>query len=149
MTLLDLDDLPTMVRRRSLSFHRQLVLRPLADATSGPPARRTPPQDLRPAGRPPPRFARTTRMSPGGKLDPAGLRDRIAGDLVTAQDPGWDAARRAWNLVADQHPELVVFAEAPDDIVATVRFARARGLRVAPQSTGHGATTLADLGGTG
>ena len=87
-------------------------------------------------------------MSPGGKLDTAGLRDQIAGDVVTAADPGWDAARQAWNLVADQHPGLVVFAESPDDIVATVRFARDRGLRVAPQSTGHGATTLGDLDGT-
>jgi hypothetical protein len=80
-------------------------------------------------------------------LDITDLRARLAGDVVTAQDPAWDAARQAWNLVAEQHPELVVFAESPDDVIATVRFARDQGLRVAPQSTGHGATTLADLGG--
>jgi hypothetical protein len=79
-------------------------------------------------------------------LDP--LRAAIAGDVVTASDPGWDAARQAWNLVADQHPALVVLAAAPEDVTATVRFAAANGLRVAPQSTGHGAPGLGELTGT-
>jgi FAD binding domain len=79
-------------------------------------------------------------------LDP--LRAAIAGDVVTPSDPGWDAARQAWNLVADQHPALVVLAATPEDITATVRFAAANDLRVAPQSTGHGAPSLGELAGT-
>lgn len=67
---------------------------------------------------------------------------------MTAADAGWDDARRAWNLAADQHPALVVVADGVPDISTTVRFAVANGLRVAPQSTGHGATSLADLTGT-
>ena len=86
-------------------------------------------------------------MSSGGTNDNDRLGEQIAGEVVTPGDPGWDAARQAWNLVADQHPELVVFAESPEDVVATIRFARDRGLRLAPQSTGHGATTLTGLGG--
>jgi FAD binding domain len=85
-------------------------------------------------------------VSLGGKIDAAALGQQVAGDVVTPDDPGWDAARQAWNLVADQHPAVVVFAESSQDIAATVRAARNAGLRVAPQSTGHGAATLGDLG---
>jgi hypothetical protein len=81
-------------------------------------------------------------------VDVEPLRAAIAGEVVEPTDSGWDAARQAWNLVADQRPALVVLAAAPEDITATVRFATANGLRVAAQSTGHGATSLADLPGT-
>jgi FAD binding domain len=81
-------------------------------------------------------------------VDLARLRDAIAGDVVVRGDSRWDAARQAWNLAADQHPASVVLAAGVPDIVATVRFARANGIRVAPQSTGHGATSLSDLTGT-
>ena len=37
-------------------------------------------------------------------LDADGLRDLIAGDVYTPQDAGWDEARQAWNLAADQRP---------------------------------------------
>lgn len=79
-------------------------------------------------------------------IDP--LRNAIAGDVLTPSDSGWDAARQAWNLIADQHPALIVRAKEPHDIAATVRFARASGLRVAPQNTGHGAPGLGNLAGT-
>jgi hypothetical protein len=77
-------------------------------------------------------------------VDP--LRSAIAGEIVVPGDQGWDAARQAWNLVADQHPAIVVLAGSPEDVVATIRFARENGLHVAPQSTGHGAVSLGDLG---
>jgi FAD binding domain len=79
-------------------------------------------------------------------LDVAPLRDRIAGDVVTAGDSGWDAARAAFNLAADQHPAAVVLAENAQDVAATVDFARGRELRVAPQGPGHGARALPPLG---
>lgn len=75
------------------------------------------------------------------------LQAAIAGEVITPADSGWDAARQAWNLSADQHPELVVLAESAGDVVATARFAADNGLRVAPQSTGHGATSMGGLGG--
>jgi hypothetical protein len=76
------------------------------------------------------------------------LRAGIAGEVLRASDPGWDEGRQAWNLVADQRPALVVVASSTEDVVATVRFARAHGLRVAPQGTGHGATAIATLDDT-
>src|SRR5688500_14724091 len=66
------------------------------------------------------------------------LRERVLGAVVTAADPRWDEARRAWNLALDQRPELVVQAEGAHDVAAAVRFAREQGLRVAMQGTGHG-----------
>jgi FAD binding domain len=76
------------------------------------------------------------------------LRAALAGDVVVDADPAWDEARQAWNLVADQRPALVVRASETQDIVATTRFARESGLRVAVQSTGHGAASLGDLAGS-
>jgi hypothetical protein len=76
------------------------------------------------------------------------LRERIEGDVVLPGDAGWDGARQAWNLVADQHPAAVVYAASAEDIVTTLRLAAEHGLRVAAQGTGHGATTLPDLDST-
>jgi hypothetical protein len=72
----------------------------------------------------------------------------IAGRIATPSDPDWDQARAAWNLVADQHPEAVVFAEGAGDVASAVRFAAENDLRVAGQGTGHGATPLGSLAGT-
>jgi FAD binding domain len=72
--------------------------------------------------------------------------ETIAGTVVAPSDPQWDAARQAWNLTADQQPAFVVRAGALEDVAATVRFAAAEGLRVAAQSTGHGAVGMGDLG---
>ena len=59
--------------------------------------------------------------------------------LVFPGDPGWDAARQAWNLAVDQRPAVVALPETVDDVVAAVDYARTLGLRIAVQGTGHGA----------
>ncbi len=63
-------------------------------------------------------------------------------DVVSESDSGWNRARRAWNLAADQRPPHVAFPETADDVVQLVKFAAGEGLRVAPQGTGHGAGAL-------
>lgn len=73
------------------------------------------------------------------------IDDRVGRLLTYPGDDGWDEARAAGNLVADQRPAAVAFPETPDDVVAIVDHARARGLRVAPQGTGHNATAFASL----
>jgi hypothetical protein len=75
------------------------------------------------------------------------LRAQLDGDVVEPTDPRWEAARQAWNLIADQHPAFVVDAGSAEDVPRTVRFAREHGLQVAPQATGHGAVSLGDLSG--
>jgi FAD/FMN-containing dehydrogenase len=63
--------------------------------------------------------------------------------ILTAGDSGWDAARRAFNLSADQRPAAVALPRSEREVLDAVRFAREAGLRVAPQSTGHNARPLA------
>ncbi len=75
----------------------------------------------------------------------AALGSALTGEVVLPADDGWDGARQAWNLLADQRPEAVVLAEGADDVAATVRFARDNGLRVAVQATGHAALGIASF----
>ena len=76
------------------------------------------------------------------------LRERLTGAIVLPSDGGWDTARQAWNLSVDQRPVAVVFPEASEDIAAVVEFVGARGLRLAPQGTGHSAAPMGPLEGT-
>jgi FAD/FMN-containing dehydrogenase len=76
------------------------------------------------------------------------LRARLAGDVFTPGDEGWDEARLAWNLAVDQRPAAVALPESAEDVVEIVRFARRQGYRVAPQGTGHNASPLGSLEGT-
>jgi len=73
------------------------------------------------------------------------LAQRITGRIALPADDDWDAVRMAWNLSIDQQPVLVALPESADDVSAVVDFARAAGLRVAPQGTGHNAAPLGDL----
>ncbi len=73
------------------------------------------------------------------------LRGAVRGAVALPGDDGWEAARRPFNLAADQRPAAVVHAADADDVAAAVGAARAAGLRVAPQGTGHGAGALGPL----
>ena len=77
----------------------------------------------------------------------ATLKAMVAGDVFVPADDGYDAARRPWNLFVDQRPAVVVFAESVVDVVRALRFARSQRMRVAPQSTGHGALPVESLEG--
>jgi FAD/FMN-containing dehydrogenase len=54
-------------------------------------------------------------------------------------DAGYEEEVAGFNAAIEHRPEVVVGARSTDDVVHAVRFARARRLRVAVQSTGHGA----------
>ena len=68
--------------------------------------------------------------------------------FVLPHDPHWDEARVAWNLAVDQRPAAVALPESAADVMAVVRWARSRGLRVAPQGTGHNAAAMGSLAHT-
>jgi FAD/FMN-containing dehydrogenase len=70
------------------------------------------------------------------------LRAGLWDAAYTPGDEGYDEARSAWNLTADQRPALVVMAEDAAHVVAAVRLARERGLGVGVMATGHGAASL-------
>jgi UDP-N-acetylenolpyruvoylglucosamine reductase len=68
--------------------------------------------------------------------------------ILTKTDPGWDEARQAWSLTVDQQPAAIALPASAQDVVATIRFARRNGLRVAAQGTGHNAKPLGLLSDT-
>jgi FAD/FMN-containing dehydrogenase len=68
--------------------------------------------------------------------------------VVLPHDPGWNEARVAWNLAVDQQPAAVALPESGEDVAAVIRWARSRGLRVAPQGTGHSAAAIGSLAHT-
>ena len=53
-------------------------------------------------------------------------------------DPGYQAAVTAWNLLGSHAPAVVAMAESADHVVQAVRKARAEGLGVGVMATGHG-----------
>ncbi|MEA2169947.1 MAG: hypothetical protein QOF76_3247 [Solirubrobacteraceae bacterium] len=65
--------------------------------------------------------------------------------LVCPDHEDYDAVRTAWNLAVDQRPALVALPQSDLDVVAAVRCARDRGLKVTAQGTGHGAPALGSL----
>src|SRR4051812_44090469 len=87
-----------------------------------------------------------TIIDPARDLDD--LRSLCGGAVALPSDDGYDSARQAFNLAVDQRPAAVVYPCNPQEVSAVVAFARARGLRVAPQATGHNAGPLGGLEGT-
>ncbi len=82
-------------------------------------------------------------------IDPArdleDLRSLCGGAVALPSDDGYDSARQAFNLAVDQRPAAVVYPCSAQEVAAVVAFARSRGLRVAPQATGHNAGPLGGL----
>jgi UDP-N-acetylenolpyruvoylglucosamine reductase len=68
--------------------------------------------------------------------------DRV---ILEPGDPGWDAARRAFDLAVDQRPALVALPADERELAAAVRHARDRDLRVVAQCGGRGAGRLGPL----
>jgi hypothetical protein len=84
-------------------------------------------------------------MVEGPALDVQALRSRMEGMVVAPGEEHWDDARQAWNLAVDQRPALVAIPENDEDVIAVVAHAREKGLRVAPQGTGHNAAAIGSL----
>jgi FAD/FMN-containing dehydrogenase len=61
---------------------------------------------------------------------------------IGSADERFDEARQAFNLALEQRPELVAYPADEREVAALIRQARERGLRVAPQRTGHNAAPI-------
>ena len=77
----------------------------------------------------------------------ASLTESLQGSVVFPDHPSWDAAREAYNLAVDQQPEAIAFPADARDVQEIVRYAAAKGFRVAPQRTGHNASPIESLDG--
>ena len=73
------------------------------------------------------------------------LRRRVKGDVIEPGAAGWDAATEAFNLTVRQEPVLTAVPVDEQDVIAIVEFARAQGMQVAAQRTGHNAEPLGAL----
>src|SRR6266511_3452425 len=65
------------------------------------------------------------------------LRAAFRGELVRPGEPEYDPARAVFNAMIDRRPALMARCTGVADVVAAVRFARARGLLVAVRAGGH------------
>ena len=65
------------------------------------------------------------------------LRGQLRGPLCLPGDPGYDTARTLWNAMIDRRPALIVRALGAADVMAAVKFARARNLMIAVKGGGH------------
>ncbi|ELR24567.1 FAD binding domain containing protein [Acanthamoeba castellanii str. Neff] len=66
----------------------------------------------------------------------------VRGQLLYPEDPGYDRALSTWNLQATKRPEAVVSARGPGDIIATIKYAKAKGLEMTVKAGGHSMSSL-------
>ncbi len=67
----------------------------------------------------------------------AELRGSVAGDVIGAEDPGYDAARLCFNAMVDRRPAVIVRCLGAADVATAFDFARANDLEVAVRGGGH------------
>lgn len=73
-------------------------------------------------------------------LEPAiieALKASLRGHVDRPEDPGYDAARRVYNGMIDTHPGLIAHCASVADVIASVNFAREKGLAPAVRGGGH------------
>jgi FAD/FMN-containing dehydrogenase len=63
--------------------------------------------------------------------------DGFRGRQIGADDADYDTARAVWNGAIDRRPRLIARCIGTADVVAAVRFARARDLEIAIRGGGH------------
>ncbi len=72
------------------------------------------------------------------------LAGRLGERLALPGDPRWDEVRSPWNLAIDQHPVAVAAPADVAELQELLAAARADGLELAVQPSGHGASGTLD-----
>jgi FAD/FMN-containing dehydrogenase len=65
------------------------------------------------------------------------LVGRFQGEIIGADDPGYDDARQVWNAMIDRRPGLILRCHDTRDAVAAVTVAREHGLSPSVRCGGH------------
>jgi FAD/FMN-containing dehydrogenase len=65
------------------------------------------------------------------------LAERMAGEVIAAGHPEYDAARAVWNGMIDKHPASIARCADAGDVGHAVRYAAAHGLPLAVRGGGH------------
>jgi FAD/FMN-containing dehydrogenase len=80
-------------------------------------------------------------MLPGSAADSVSNLDDLArsvhGRLLRGSSPGYDEARKVWNLAYDRRPLAMVRAADVDDVRRCVEFARRHAVPIAVRGGGH------------
>jgi FAD/FMN-containing dehydrogenase len=61
----------------------------------------------------------------------------LTGEVLRAEDPGYEAARQGWNRLYQRYPAAIVFCRNTADVVNAVRFAREAGIAFRARSGRH------------
>ena len=65
------------------------------------------------------------------------FKARLRGELLQANDAGYETARKVYNGMIDRHPRLIVRCANVADVIAAVHFARDNDMLVAVRGGGH------------
>jgi FAD/FMN-containing dehydrogenase len=65
------------------------------------------------------------------------LREQVRGEVIAADDPGYDEARRVYNAMIDKRPRVVVRPAGVTDVIAAVNFARESEVDLSVRDGGH------------
>jgi FAD/FMN-containing dehydrogenase len=66
----------------------------------------------------------------------------LRGELITPDDAGYDEARAVYNAMIDKRPAAIARCRDTADVIACVRYGRAKGLDIAVRGGGHNAGGL-------
>jgi FAD/FMN-containing dehydrogenase len=72
----------------------------------------------------------------------------MAIDVLSRRSDGYEANRGAFNVLLSQDPAGIVTPAGASDVVDAIAYAKAEGLRIGAQRTGHAAEPLGDLADT-
>jgi FAD/FMN-containing dehydrogenase len=75
------------------------------------------------------------------------LRTQLRGQVVTPEDRDYPETCRLYNAMIERRPAVVARCTSVADVVAAVKFARARGLDVAIRGGGHNGAGLGSVDG--
>jgi len=87
-------------------------------------------------------IGQTEQSATASTPDPAKseLRLRLCGGLYEPGDAEYADACRLFNSMIERRPRLVAHCAAPDDVIASIAFARDHGLEIAVRAGGHSVT---------
>ncbi|MGH2582650.1 MAG: FAD-binding oxidoreductase [Anaerolineales bacterium] len=70
------------------------------------------------------------------------LRQQLRGELISPQDPNYDAARAVFYTSVDKRPAAIVKAADVEDVKTAIRLAKENGLELAVRGGGHSAAAF-------
>ena len=71
------------------------------------------------------------------------FKESLRGELILADEPGYEDARSVWNAMIDRRPALIARCLGVADVLTAVNFAREHGIALSIKGGGHNISGLA------